>query len=251
MPACGHRPGAPYPPLPSPEQIIAATAAKERKLAVRPVLKPRPASTPEAGASRSHPLKRPHDQPPSGSADAVALSSSSASGTGWTGSSGSPYTAGMSIKLAQSTLGSPAKRVRIREPQAARIRAVLEEHDAGPAAAAAAAGSQNPEDVDSKMPGSSRSGIPRSMGPLMDRLPPDMLSSIMSLLAHEDLASLGATCHAFRKSVKDGSVWRDLLHREFPNTELTASSAADWQYTYTLQVSPLPSLPRHMPLLDV
>ena len=76
----------------------------------------------------------------------------------------------------------------------------------------------------------------RSMGPLMDRLPPDTLAGIMCLLAYEDLGNLKLTCQGMWRAAKDGTVWRNLLHRQFPCSQLTASSAADWEYTYNLQV---------------
>ncbi|KAK9843303.1 hypothetical protein WJX74_010075 [Apatococcus lobatus] len=80
-------------------------------------------------------------------------------------------------------------------------------------------------------------GTSGSMGPLLDQLSPDTLSGIMCLLGADDLACLGSTCWGLKLAVDDGLVWRSMLQREFPQSQLTASSAAEWKHTYLLQAS--------------
>ena len=74
------------------------------------------------------------------------------------------------------------------------------------------------------------------MGPLMDALPSDTLSVIMSLLQPRDLASLSMTCRGLRAVVEEGCVWQALLHQEFPGSQMSASCAADWKHAYLMQV---------------
>ena len=88
------------------------------------------------------------------------------------------------------------------------------------------------------------------MGPLMDALPTDTLSVIMSLLQPRDLASLSMTCRGLRAVVEEGSVWQTLLHREFPGSHMTASSAADWKHAYLMQVANVLSLHSHQIIQD-
>ncbi|KAK9843851.1 hypothetical protein WJX84_001630 [Apatococcus fuscideae] len=53
----------------------------------------------------------------------------------------------------------------------------------------------------------------------------------------ETAVSIASKLEGLRLAAKDGAVWRNLLHREFPCSELTASSAADWEHTYALQAT--------------
>ncbi|KAK9845157.1 hypothetical protein WJX84_002851 [Apatococcus fuscideae] len=193
--ACGHRPAAPFPPLPTPEVIALAKAARGKRVVVRPTLKPRSLW----GSSFKEPLHA-------------------------------------SNKPASNGSSHSAKRIRIREPQCKRIKAVLDAH----AIACQKGTAEVPAGIHSALHESSLAHgqlAQRSMGPLMDRLPPDTLSGILSLLAHEDLENLSYTCYGMWRAAKDGAVWRELLHRQFPFSTLTASSASDWQYTYTLQAT--------------
>lgn len=92
------------------------------------------------------------------------------------------------------------------------------------------------------------------MGPLMDALPADTLSVVMSLLQPRDLASLGMTCRGLRAVVEEGSVWQAVLRKEFPGAQLTASTAADWKHAYLMQVLLIfPCTPKHQMLhgLDI
>ena len=240
--ACGHRPTAPFPPLPTEAQIALAKAARVRQEVARPILKPRPGAQAASGslkqlnghagtkrpreeggahASKSHQANRSWWQPTIRPGDLWALESKKSMHA--------------SSNIASNGTAHAAKRIHWREPQYKRIKAVLDAH-----AVACQKGTEEAPagtHADAQMNTLAQGKIARrSMGPSMDRLPPDTLSSIMSLLAHEDLVNLAQTCHGMWLAAKDGAVWRNLLHRQFPSSQLTASSAADWEYTYNLQV---------------
>ena len=62
---CGHRPAAPFPPLPTQEDIVMARAAGGKRVVARPTLKPRlaaPGSSTQAGMHAGR--KRPHEEDP-------------------------------------------------------------------------------------------------------------------------------------------------------------------------------------------
>lgn len=238
---CGHRPTAPFPTLPTEAQIALAKAARVRQEVVRPILKPRLSAQAVPGGSQQFNghagTKRPHEEEEAHTGKSHQGHRSwwqptACSGDLWPLKSKTPMHA--SSNVASNSNARAAKRIRVREPQHKRIKAVLDAHavacqkrtDEAPAGA-------HPDAHQSNLAQGQIAG--RSMGPSMDRLPPDTLSSIMSLLAHEDLVNLAQTCQGMWLAAKDGAVWRNLLHRQFPSSKLTASSAADWEYTYNLQ----------------
>ena len=236
VPACGHRPGAPYPPFPTTQQIAAAKAAKRKRLVVRPDLKPR-LPTKSTGAATGIGCSAGAGAESGNGHHLPATSAQSSKNAHGKRDMDSIASSSKSAMSPSTSPTAPAKRMRLEEPQSADFEAVVNEF-------ASLVQPTWPVDnlnalAHNKHEGASMAAglsAARSMGPLMDRLPADMLSSIMSLLACEDLTNLGMTCHGLWRAVKDGAVWRDLLHREFPTTQLSASSAADWAHAYALQV---------------
>ena len=199
VPACGHKPGAIKPPFPSPEDMALAQAAHCKMLIARPVLKPRIAKLAPDQASGSRPSKTLGGH--AGKTKAPILGSASHLQTCRMPSSLASICKGKMPMVvhhgsrAASPSQHPAKRLRIRDPQSLRIRAVLQAH---------ADALKNEEMVvptgPNYIPNSAQgAAVHRSMGPLLDRLPFDTLSAIMSLLAHEDIASLGLTCQGLRQ----------------------------------------------------
>ena len=242
MEACGHRPTAPFPPLPTEPQIAMAKAARIRQEVARPILKPRPGTQAASSGSKQYNdhagPKRPHEEGGAHTSKSHQdernwWQPTARPGDLWPLKSERPVHA--SSNIASNGDAHAAKRIRVREPQHKRIKAVLDAHaiacqkriDEVPAGAHYDAHQRNLAQGQI---------IRRSMAPSMDRLPPDTLSSIMSLLAHEDLVNLAQTCQGMWIAAKDGAVWQNLLRRQFPSSNLMASGAADWEYTYNLQV---------------
>ena len=236
--ACGHRPAAPFPPLPTQEDIVMAKAVGGKRVVARPTLKPRldaSGSSKQAGMHAG--LKRPHDQaahdPRDGQGQRTWWQPTTGPGSLWVSKGKEPMHA--FNKAGSNSNAHAAKRVRIRQPQSKRIKAVLDAHTLACQEATAEVPAGTHSAVHETGLAQGQVAL-RSMGLLMDRLPPDTLAGIMCLLAYEDLGNLKLTCQGMWRAAKDGAVWRNLLHRQFPCSQLTASSAADWEYTYNLQV---------------
>lgn len=191
-------------------QFTCRSAKRAAKHAEKPSSTSGTTPAPAPAAATMHP-----SQSPAGDWEAVKGSSSSAKAT----QAGSAEPAKVAPKT-HAELIQDAYKQHAETMQAAKAGTV------GPQTAAA--GDRSMAGAELERPG--------SLGPLLDQLPPDTLSGIMCLLGADDLARLGSTCHGLKMAVDDGLVWRSMLQREFPQSQLTASSAADWKHTYLLQV---------------
>lgn len=66
-------------------------------------------------------------------------------------------------------------------------------------------------------------------------LPPEPLTTIMCMLSTQDLSSMSSTCRGLKAASEDGYLWKSLLRRHFPASNLSAASMQDWKHVFILE----------------